>query len=165
MSDLQNLFLIDSRVQRISIPLVFDTGATRTVISESIAERTRAIPLNHTVRVGGNGGIVADVPLFKMKCLEIGNSVVDELNVIVVPDGQLDFGTDEFGNVLKVNGFLGWDVISQFRWVIDPLQRTFKVEKPEISITKGQLTWDHMPIIQAQYQDQLLYFAFDSGNT
>ena len=101
----------------------------------------------------------------KIPTIKIGSNSIQDLSVIVVPDKQLDFGESKEGNNLRVNGFLGWDVISKFKWTIDPISKTYTIEKPEWHKNKELLHWDNMPIINAKYDNHNMYFGFDSGNT
>lgn len=160
-----NLFLIDISVDGETIPFVFDTGATITVISESVANSVNTIILPDTVRAGGNTGSVESFSKRKISTFNIGNNSVEDLSVIVVPDKQLHFGIDKEGNNLSVSGFLGWDIISKFKWTIDPIGRTYTIEKPKWYENKQRLYWDNMPIINAQYDNHHMHFGFDSGNT
>ena len=160
-----NLFLINILVDDKSIPLVFDTGASITAISESVADSIGTLSLSESVIVVGNTGKTETVSKSIIPTFGVGNNSIENLSVIVVPDNKLDFGLDEEGNSLRVNGFLGWDVISSFKWTIDPHRRNYIVEKPKRSESKEQLYWDNMPIINVQYDNDHMYFGFDSGNT
>lgn len=160
-----NLFLINILVDDKSIPLVFDTGASITAISESVADSVGAVSLSDSVVVGGNTGKTETVSKSIIPTFRIGNNTVENLSVIVVPDNKLDFGLDGGGNSLRVNGFLGWEVINSFKWTIDPHRRNYIIEKPERSESKELLYWDNMPIINVQYDNHHMYFGFDSGNT
>ncbi len=160
-----NLFLINIIINNKKIALVFDTGASITAISESVSDSIGAVPLNDPVTVGGNTGRTELVYKSIIPDFKIENNTIKNLNVIVVPDKKLDFGYDEEGNSLRVNGFLGWDVIKKFKWIIDTQSRTYTIEKPEITENKKLLYWDNMPIINVQYKNNNMYFGFDSGNT
>lgn len=158
------LFFIDILVDDRKIPLVFDTGASITVISESVANSIEAVPISDLL-IGGNTGNTKKVTKSIIPKFKIGNNTIKDISVITLPDSQLDFGFDELGNKLSVNGFLGWDVISNFKWLIDPHSRTYLIERPEETGNERQLFWDNMPIINAKYDKQQMYFGFDSGNT
>lgn len=160
-----NLFLINISIDGKMIPLVFDTGASITAISQSVAGSVGAISSSDSVTVGGNTGKTETVSKSIIPTFNIGNNTVENLSVIVVPDNKLDFGFDEEGNSLRVNGFLGWDIISNFKWTIDPHTRQYTVEEPEWSESKELLYWDNMPIVNVQYDNHNMYFGFDSGNT
>lgn len=161
----ENLFLIDIIVDDKIIPFVFDTGGTLTAISESVADSIGAISSSDSVKVGGNTGKTVEVSKRIMPTFKIGNSTIENSTVIVAPDKQFDFGLDEDGNRLKVNGFLGWDVIGKFKWTIDSHTRNYKIEEPKLSKSKGLLYWDNMPIINVKYDNHQMNFGFDSGNT
>ena len=142
-----------------------DVPVYATVISESLSKSVKAIPLSDSVTAGNNTGNIETVFKSIIPKLRIGNNTIKNLSLIVVPDDNLDFGIDEEGNRLIVNGFLGWDVIKNFKWTIDPDKKNYTIEKPQRSEDKGLLYWDNMPIINAKYHDNHMYFGFDSGHT
>ena len=57
----------------------------------------------------------------------IGNIIISDLEVIVVEDSRLDFGVDEHGNDLKIDGFLGWYIIQNFSWKVDRINNDIEV--------------------------------------
>lgn len=160
-----NLFLIDIIVGDKTIPLIFDTGGSITAISKSVADSIGAVILPDSVKVGGNTGNTLEVSKRIMPTFIIGNNTIENSTVIVAPDKQFDFGLDEKGNSLKIYGVLGWDIISKFKWTIEPHTRSFSIEQPKLSESKELLYWDNMPIINVQHNNQNMYFGFDSGNT
>lgn len=160
-----NLFLIDVLIGTRKIPFVFDTGASLTVISKSISESVGAVALDGLIAGGGNANIRISGSKRFIDSMQIGEAKIYNLPVAVLPDESLDFGLDEDGNEIKVNGFLGWDIIQHFKWTIDCLNGLFIIEQPIESEDKGALFWDNMPIIIAKYSGQPMYFGFDTGNT
>lgn len=162
---LMNLFFIDIALNGNHIPLLFDTGGTITLLSESIAERYHLSSLCDSVKAGGNSGIINTFSMALLPRFSIGNHTIVNAKAIIVPDKHLDFGLDEKGKPLKINGVLGWDLIRQFKWVIDPFNRSYQIEKPKFLENKKQLYWDNMPIISGEYLNQNMFFGFDSGNT
>lgn len=160
-----NLLFIDILVDGEKIPLVFDTGASITAISESVANSIGAFPSSDSIIVGGNTGRTEKFTNGTIPMFQIGNNTIKNISVITVPDNQLDFGFDKEGNKLSVNGFLGWDVINKFKWIINPHDRTYIIEKPERIKNEERLFWDNMPIINVKYDNHQMYFGFDSGNT
>ena len=163
--EFMNLFLINIIIDKESIPLVFDTGASITVIGESLAKKIKAIPSSDSITGGINTGKIDTFIKSIIPKLRIGDSTIENLKLIVVPDDKLEFGIDGKGNRLIVNGFLGWDIIKNFKWTIDPKNKNYTVEKPEWYENKGLLYWDNMPIINAKYSNNQMYFGFDSGHT
>ncbi len=162
---LMNLFLINIIIDEESIPLVFDTGASITVISESLAKSVETILLSDSITAGNNTGKNETFFRSIIPKLRIGDNTIENLSLVVLSDDKLDFGIDDRGNRLIVNGFLGWDVIKNFKWTIDPDKKTYTVEKPKFYENKGLLYWDNMPIINVKYSTNQMYFGFDSGNT
>lgn len=160
-----NLLVIDILNKDNRIPFVFDTGASITAISTTVAEKIGAIPLLDSVTVGGNSGKKKTVSKYLIPSIRLGNNIIDNIICIVMPDNELDFGIDEHGNSLKINGFLGWDIIHRFKWIIDPISRNFKICAPIITDLKNRLYWDNMPIINVLYNNHPMYFGFDTGNT
>lgn len=160
-----NLFLIDVVINGKTIPLLFDTGGSKTAISKSLSEQVSLSISSNSVNAGGNTGKVDTFSMGIVTKLEIGNNSINNLNVIIIPDNQLDFGCDDKGNTLRINGILGWDVISSFKCTIDPHSRTYSIEKPKPSENKNLLFWDNMPIIRVKYGEHNIHFGFDSGNT
>lgn len=162
---LANLFLIDIFCNDNKIPFVFDTGASVTVISTTVAEKIGAISLLDSATAGGNSGKPEVVSKCLIPSIRLGNNTIENIIGIVMPDDSLDFGTDEEGNRLSVNGFLGWDIIHKFKWVIDPIARNFTIYSPIKAEPKAHLHWDNMPIIDVLYNNDLMYFGLDTGNT
>ena len=109
---------------------------------------------------------IASLKTSVISSLKIGNTQIENIAVVAVDDENLDFGVDENENKLIVNGFLGWDIIQNFKWTIDGKNKIFTMEKPFNSVDKkGNLDWDNMPIIEAKFNDKPMFFGFDMGNT
>lgn len=162
----ENLFLIDVSFEDRIIPFVFDTGASITVISKSVSKLIGAIPTEDTIVGGGNSNMLASLKTNVISFLKIGNTQIENITVVAVDDEDLDFGVDENENKLIVNGFLGWDIIRNFKWTIDGKNKIFTMQKPFNSIDKkGNLDWDNMLIIEAKFNDKPMFFGFDTGNT
>lgn len=162
---LANLFLIDLFIGTQAIPFVFDTGASMTVISESVSKLAGAAVLGEPITGGGNANARISASKALIASMRIGEIGVHNLPVSVLPDASLDFGLDEEGRRMIVHGLLGWDVIQHFKWTLDCLNRVIIAEQPIEAEAKGNLFWDNMPIITAVYNNQELHFGFDSGNT
>ncbi|MBU5332551.1 aspartyl protease family protein [Anaerocolumna aminovalerica] len=160
-----NLLMIDIFHKDNRIPFVFDTGASITTISTTVADKIGAVSLSASVTVGGNSGKRKTVSKYLIPSIRLGSTFIENIICIVLPDEELDFGIDENENRLKINGFLGWDVIHKFKWIIDPILRNFEIYAPVISEEKNRLHWDNMPIIDVLFNNQPMHFGFDTGNT
>lgn len=160
-----NLSIIDVQIGSHVISMGFDTGGSITCISESVSAIIGATSLNESVKIGGNANIHIAVSKSLIGTMKIGDNIIENIPVIVLPDKSFDIGLDENGNALKVNGFLGWDIIKCFRWTLDCINRVFTIEEPAKFEMKGNLYWDNMPIIKVNFNNNSLYFGFDTGNT
>jgi len=163
-----NLMLINLNNAYDYVPLVFDTGASITVMSKSTSKIFGAKKLDTTVRGGGNTGLIKEMNLYNIEQIRLGNIVLNSLNVVVVEDESLDFGLDSKGNSLKVNGFLGWDIIEKFKWTYTDIDKTFIIEQPnelDNIIHCNMEDWDNMPIIKVEVDERIYVYGLDTGNT
>jgi len=163
-----NLLLIDLVKEDNSIPFIFDTGATITIISRSTAEKFKAVKKDETVKYSGNSGMKNEASLYKVENICLGDIIIPELTVLVVDDDALCFRIDEDDKLFQANGLLGWDVIQHYRWYYDINSSTLELSESKTNedISKGIMKeWDNMPLIEVRYNNQLVLFGFDSGNT
>jgi hypothetical protein len=68
---------------------------------------------------------------------------------MVVEDSMLDFGFDFEGNSIKVNGFLGWDVIQHFCWKLVRINDV-------IILDRDVFPTDHMEVFSLLASDILM---------
>ncbi|GAB6109950.1 retropepsin-like aspartic protease [Fusibacter bizertensis] len=162
---LANLPLINVEINGHKIPMVFDTGASMTVINQSMLKKASVISGGKEIVGAGNLGLKSKSNTKIIEEMRIGKIVISELEVIVVEDSALDFGVDEEGNDLKIDGFLGWDVIQNFSWKVSRIDNTIEVSISEQVETDKNLFWDNMPIVPVIIAGKELYFGFDTGNT
>lgn len=101
----------------------------------------------------------------KIDKLQFGDVIITNKEVVILPTEQLTFVIDDKGSKIKINGFLGWDIIQHFKWTINSLDKTISIEKPEFKECKHNLFYDVQPTIMVEYNCEQLYFGFDSGNT
>lgn len=162
---LANLPLINIEINGHRIPMVFDTGASMTIINESTLKISSISSEGKEVVGAGNLGAKIKSNTKIIEELRIGKIVISDLEVIVVEDSTLDFGVDEDGNDLKIDGFLGWDVIQNFSWKVNRINNEIEVSTSEQSENDKNLFWDNMPIVPVRIDNEELYFGFDTGNT
>lgn len=162
----ENLFVVDICFGDKIVPFIFDTGASVTCISKSVSKLIGAIPTGDSVIGGGNANSSISLDKSHIGSCEIGRILIEDISVVVVNNENLDFGVDETGNRLMVNGFLGWDIIQNFKWTISRKNESIIIEKPtDLIDIEGYLDWDNMPIIQAEFNNTQMFFGFDTGNT
>lgn len=162
---LANLPLISIEINGHRIPMVFDIGASMTIINESTLKISSFSSEGIEVVGAGNLGAKIKSKTKIIEDLRIGKIVISDLEVIVVEDSTLDFGVDEDGNDLKIDGFLGWDVIQNFSWKVNRINNEIEVSTSEQAEKDENLFWDNMPIVPVSIDNEDLYFGFDTGNT
>jgi len=160
-----NLPLINVEVNINKITMVFDTGASMTIINESTLKKVSVIRDGKKVVGAGNLGATISSNTKIIEEIRIGNIIISDLEVIVVEDSRLDFGTDDHGNDLKIAGFLGWDIIQNFYWKVDRINNEIEVSTSAQTEKDKNLFWDNMPIISVYIGNEESYFGFDTGNT
>ena len=162
---LANLQLINVGMNSNKILMLFDTGASMTAINETTLNKVRIIREGKEVIGAGNLGERFSSNTKIIEELRIANIVIRDLEVIVVEDSKLDFGIDEYGNNMKIDGLLGWDIIQNFSWQVDRINNEIKVSTSKPTEQCKNLFWDNMPIISTNIDGEELYFGFDTGNT
>lgn len=160
-----NLILIDVMIGPVSIPFVFDTGATMTLMSKTVAEEIGATETEKTLEAGGSAGKQIELKTAVIDCMQIGQARIFNKEVAVVPDHALDFGVDDDGNQLCVKGFLGWDIIQHFKWTINTQLRTITIEKPALNKGDENLFWDGFLMLAVNYNGEEMHLGFDTGHT
>lgn len=160
-----NLFFVDIFLNEHRVAVMFDTGASVTVVNESIIHLLNAEITDSTVKAGGSAGNIRDYKTAIVKTLRIGNNVVSNHEVIIVPNEVFEFGFDDNGNSFPAEGVLGWDIISLFKWTIDDKKGNITIEQSQPKDPLHNLSWDKFPIINAIYKGNPIKFGFDCGHT
>lgn len=160
------MIFLDVVINGESYPFLFDTGANITVINEDILLNKDVHYLKDRLRCGGNAGkIITDVKVGKIDKLQFGEVIIADKEVAILPSEKLTFIVDDSGKKMKISGFLGLDIIHNFKWTINSLDKTIRLEKPKFKECQKNLFYDVQLTIMLEYNDEQLYFGFDSGNT
>ncbi len=160
-----NLFFVDTNVNGNPVVLMFDTGANMTTISQSAYSKINANLLLDKISCGNSAGQTLEADVALVETMMIGNSKVSNFPVLVVPDTYFDFGKDDAGNRFIAQGFLGWDVISQFSWEIDSENRKYYMHKSHPFSCNRNLSWNQFPILSVEWNNAEILMGFDSGHT
>lgn len=160
-----NLFFLDIFLNEILITVMFDTGATMTVLNESTVKLINAEETNINRIAGGSSGHIQECRTVFLQKIRIGNSEIFQQEVLVAPDEALDFGMDEAGNRFMAQGLLGWDIISLFKWTVNRKNETITMEKSIHKDVLQNLSWNKFPLIQATWREKTICFGFDCGHT
>jgi hypothetical protein len=163
--ELANLQLILVEINGQKVPMVFDTGASITIINQSTFEIAGPSKEGREITGSGNLGIKSKNKTKIIQELRLGEIIISDLEVLVVDDSVLDFGVDDKGNPLIIDGFFGWDIIQNFAWKVDRSNNQIEVAASLPAENEKNLFWENMPIIPLVMENKTFYFGFDSGNT
>lgn len=125
LQSLENLTLVSATVNRSDQAAVFmvDTGASRTILGPLLVKRLGlSVPPNavrHDLRVVG--GTVVTVPFIRVGSLQVGDAVVEQMDV-----GVYDFAPE----ARIIDGLLGGDFLSRFKVTFDHRARRMTLEPP-----------------------------------
>lgn len=167
MSDFKfaNLYFLDIVINGELVAVMFDTGATMTVLNESTVNLLKAKSTDTKLKAGGSGGDSIECKTVLISKILIGSNEIFEKEVIVAPDEAFDFGLDEKGNKFKAQGLLGWDIISLFKWAVNKETHIFTVEKSFYRDVIHNLSWDSFPLLKVNWNKETMFFGFDTGHT
>jgi len=107
-----NLIVVDARVNDQPAHLIFDTGASQTVIDQRMAERA-GIESSERLRARGAGGDI-DVSLGTARSISVGLAAAADLKCIV---SDLAGISEKLGG--GIDGVLGFDFNARYRITID----------------------------------------------
>ena len=114
LQSLANLTLVSVTVNRSDQAAVFmvDTGASKTIISPLLARRLGlTVPrdaVHHDLRIVG--GTVVTVPFIRVSSLQVGEAMIEEMEV-----GVYDFAPE----ARIIDGLLGGDFLTRFKITFD----------------------------------------------
>ncbi len=142
-----------------TLDFVFDTGASKSVIVKSLADKFGATILENKVHVYGFTGkrIESELGLvsFKLGDIEIKNSPF-----LIFPDSLLSFADGAY--VIKgVIGFPVMNVLKQFTLKDD--KELVIPEKPDKTKLRNLALEEAYPVVMVQYNNDTLPFHFDTG--
>ena len=100
------------------LDFLLDTGSTRSVVTEAIAQHLALRAIARTELVSTTGATMAVVAALPSTCL--ATQCVDDALAIVVPNEKLEFGSR------PVDGILGGDVLGLADFTIDYQRRRFE---------------------------------------
>lgn len=146
------------------ILVMYDTGATISVISESLAASLHCRAKNSRLAVGNSAGHLFTMESALLDRIELCGLTVENVEVGVVPDQYFDFGVDENGKVFPAQMFLGWNIISQFYWRID-IKNQFYVVSQYANKKADNLQYDNFPTIKLKYRSEDVWLGIDTGHT
>lgn len=160
-----NLIFLPMRVHGREVTAFFDTGASLSFVSKSLSEELQ-LPLLKAQRRGGNNqGRMFSFPLAVVENMELGGISTGKVTVGILPEGALDMGKDEEGNLFPASMILGYDVLQKFCFTFHMERRVVLIEPGGRMPSEGSLTWNRFMILEAEYNGEKLKIGFDSGHT
>lgn len=160
-----NLIFIPVTLNGVRMTALFDTGAAMSFVTASAAAQAGIVSNGGTVTCGNNNGEILQNATGELEYLQIADRKIREIAVGILPDAAFDFGTDEQGNTFPASMILGWDILSQFCWILYMGERAFRVEEGGTMPQSNTLKWDQFPIVTVGYEGEEIPIGFDSGHT
>lgn len=160
-----NLIFIPVILNDITIIAMFDTGASISFITESTIKQLSGLQMISSIKTGNNQGEVSSYETTLINHIQIGNSVLIQQEIGILPDTALEFGEDRYHNKFPASMLLGWDIIAQFGWEFEMKQKIVKIYPGGTMPQSNSLSWNAFPIININYAGSNFSVGFDSGHT
>lgn len=158
-----SLIFIIVKVRCEDILVMFDTGASISIISQSLAKRLDCQTVGW-LTAGNNNGKLFSVEKGLLNGMEICGLPIENSEVGIVPDNYLDFGVDAAGRAFPARMLLGWDIISRLYWRIDTKNKLYFASKRSDK-KANNLTYFNFPVIKLNYKTECMLFGLDTGHT
>ncbi|WP_439879609.1 aspartyl protease family protein [Pontibacter sp. MBLB2868] len=143
--------------------MVFDSGAGLSVLSESYAHQLGVTFVSDaTIPVkSGITGLANPVKLAVAERLNVGGINVSNAVFLVFPDSSLSFG----GGVYKINGIIGFPIISNFGTLTFTEQTKLTVNKENAkgNVKPNMIIDGLKPVIYLAFNGEELPYTFDTG--
>ncbi len=139
---------------------VFDTGANLSVVSESYATQLSIRKLPGTFRIHAVTGLEVEAGIGICPKFEVSGILVTNAVFIIFPDEALEFG----GGIYKINGILGFPVISQWEEIaIHQEGYLFVPRVPQARELRNFGLEQLIPVVELVIYDDSLAFTYDTG--
>lgn len=158
-----NLIFITIKVGHENILAMFDTGASISIISQSLAKKFHCLT-DHSLSAGNNNGKLLTLESSYIDRIEICGLEIENLEIGIVPDNYFDLGVDEIGRTFPAQILLGWDIISRFYWRVDTKNKLYCFAQRG-NIKGNNLLYNNFPTIKLKYKNEFVLFGFDTGHT
>lgn len=141
---------------------LLDTGAQISCISETISDNEGIVKSVETVEVGDAGGYKSDMSMCYTKSMSVCNFSVENLPMLILGGHQLTLKV--LGKTLyKVDGIIGWDVLSKIDFEIDYAKQMIVVRKSELLTLNNFIKSDFPTVLVEDENGQILKFGLDLG--
>ncbi|HUQ19037.1 MAG TPA: retropepsin-like aspartic protease [Gemmatimonadaceae bacterium] len=153
-------------------PKVFwlDTGSSMSIVASDVAEEFGVAPLvADTLEVATTTGRVPARPA-AIRSLELGGVSIQNATAMIVSSALMQIRSaamDEPGPPVKINGIVGFDIISQLDIQVDYVKGVVRLSQPQkspTSLAQRNFFWVGTPIVRLISRGGLpLHFGLDTG--
>lgn len=143
-----------------TIEFVFDSGANLSTIRRGIAQRMGVVFTGSKIDVGNSVGSKVESEYGYIPRLSIGNLVVENVVVLVVPDKMLTFETANY----TIDGIIGFPVIHAFgEFSITRDGKLLIAAQNSIGVEQNLFTKGLTPYVKVDFKEESLTMLFDTG--
>jgi hypothetical protein len=159
--DIAGLFNVSVTIENDSVDFVFDTGASFSVIMESLAKKHGVKIVGGRVRTGTSAGLKVEGRMGLLN-FTMGNIDVKNAAVIILADSLLTFSKGAY----RIKGVIGFPVIYALKAfsIKDDICLTVP-QKPEAASERNLALYGQYLVVRVIARNDTLPFLFDSGNT
>lgn len=158
-----NLIFIDLTVLDKSVVAMFDTGASISVIPESLASDL-GLTINDSVMAKNNQGNSLNLRKSIIPRLTIGQCKLTNLECLVSEDSLFNIQSED-GKIFPAKMILGWNVIKDFYWDCNLVKRRMYVAPGGRGPVSESLDYEGFPLINATFNNEKLKAGLDIGHT
>lgn len=153
-----NLCLLDK-----DVIAMFDTGATLSVIPESLAKALE-LDIKDSVIAKNNQGKPLNLQKTTIQHIRIGNLELTHLECLVSEDSLFDLKT-ETGENFPAKMILGWNAIKDYYWECDMVHRKMTIAPGGKAPISSSLGYEGFPLVHAFFKKRKLKAGLDIGHT
>jgi aspartyl protease len=145
----------------------FDTGANYTFLTQSTAAGCdiEYLSPNATEALTSTSREIFIRPAYAKK-ISFGSIHTYNNPLVIVMDDDLKFRSRNTGELVQIDGIIGWKTIQEFEVTMDFIKRKFIIKKDRYgSNEKRNFFWLGCPIVQVEHIDGLkLNYFYDTGS-
>ncbi len=166
LSDKQfyNILFIELSVNAVPQIGMFDTGASITVISASLAKQMGIEAQNTSVQAHNNQGTAVMFREAVLPSLQVGDMELKNLDILISADSIFEL-RDDSGRSFPGQMIFGWNAIREFHWECDMQQKTLFVSQGGTAPCINNLSYEGFPLIPASFCGKTLQAGLDVGHT
>lgn len=162
-TDFYNLIFINLIVLDKDVVALFDTGASLSVLPESLASELGLI-IKDSVVAKNNQGHSLNLKTSILPKLMIGQCEQSNLACVVSDDSLFDIQSED-GKIFPAHMILGWNAIKDFYWECNLPQESMFIAPGGQAAVSESLEYGRFPLIHATFKNEKLKAGLDIGHT